>query len=86
MFENTETQEMKNMIDFILRPKTFKDIEKITNLILMKAASLSHSSFKGGPYYTGEVGHAVRKSWRRDLVNNAKNYAKGRLKEINAEK
>lgn len=80
-FKNT----LKTEVDFILRPKTVADKEKILNLVMPKITNYSHQTFNehSNPLFKHFVGHQVRKGFRKDLINFIKAYIQEELKKTN---
>jgi hypothetical protein len=73
---------LKEYVDFILRPKTIKDVDKIAELISLKVSSFSHTAFpeQASQFYKGYTGHLIRKNFRRDLMIEIREYIRSKLK------
>ena len=65
VFEDDSISILKSYVDFILRPKTIRDKEKIVELISLKVSSFSHTTFPGeaNQFYRGVTGHLIRKNY-----------------------
>ena len=70
--EECEKEYIDEKIEFLLRPKTKKDIERIMDIIRIYVTRQSHNIFCGAPAFKGYSGHAVRKDYRRELFNYAR--------------
>lgn len=83
--EETEAFKLlKQHADFLIRPKTYNDKEKVIEFLSLKVASYSHTAFpkESNQFYKGLTGHMIRKNYRRDLMKQIRIYVDKKLKEI----
>jgi REP element-mobilizing transposase RayT len=73
---------LKNHVDFLIRPKTEKDTEKIMEFIMLKIDSYSHTAFneESNKFYRGILGHRIRKQYRKNIAQTLRPYIRDKLK------
>jgi hypothetical protein len=72
MIQKHEKEYINEQVDFLLKEKTKKDIDKIMNMMSIIVTQNSHKQFSSGFVSKGFMGHVVRKNYRRDLLKYAK--------------
>lgn len=81
MEENDAIEILKWYVDFLIRPKTVKDKEKVIEIINLKVASFSHSAYpeESNRFYRGIAGHRMRKRFRVEVMKEIKKYINKRF-------